>query len=93
MRRRLLLASLLAAAVAAGPLAAETEEPDLDPEAVRVLNAMAETLAGAEALSVVADVAFDVVQDDGQVLEFGSVRRMTIRRPDRFAAMLVPGFD
>jgi hypothetical protein len=47
------------------------------------LEAMANFLAKAQRLSVVADCSYDAVQSSGQKIEFGERRQMTIRRPDR----------
>src|SRR5262245_65916262 len=44
---------------------------------------MASFLAKAPRLSVTADCSYDVVQDSGQKIEFGEVRTITLRRPDR----------
>jgi outer membrane lipoprotein-sorting protein len=46
-------------------------------------EAMASFLAKVPRLSVTADCAYDVVQDSGQKIEFGEVRAITLRRPDR----------
>ncbi len=40
-------------------------------------------LADQTRFRVVADISFDVLQSDGRLLEFGSIREITIRRPDR----------
>jgi hypothetical protein len=47
---------------------------------------MASFLAKAPRLSVTADCSYDVVQDSGQKIEFGEVRAITLRRPDRGAS-------
>jgi hypothetical protein len=54
-----------------------------DKRAADRLTAMANFLAKAQSLSVVADCTYDVVQDSGQKIEFGERRAMTLRRPDR----------
>ena len=61
------------------PVAAVAE----DKRAADRLEAMANFLAKAQSLSVVADCKYDVVQDSGQKIEFGERRAMTLRRPDR----------
>jgi hypothetical protein len=43
----------------------------------------ADFLAAQESFSFQADIAFDVVQANGQVLEFGGTRDYLVRRPDR----------
>lgn len=56
---------------------AETED------AKSYLRNMAEFLADQQRLSTAAEVAYSAVQEDGQKIEFGGNRRLTIRRPDR----------
>ena len=43
----------------------------------------ADFLADQASFRVVADIAFDAVQSDGRLIEFGARREFTIRRPDR----------
>jgi hypothetical protein len=52
-------------------------------QAVTLLRNMADFLAGQQRLSTTAEVAYSAVQEDGQKIEFGGNRRLTIRRPDR----------
>jgi len=54
-----------------------------DPLALELLEATTSLLATARALEVQAEVTFDVVQDSGEKIEFGSSRTATVRRPDR----------
>jgi len=54
-----------------------------DADAAKRVEAMANFLAKAPRLSVTVDSAYDVVQDSGQKIEFGEVRTITLRRPDR----------
>jgi hypothetical protein len=74
------IASALLLVLVAAPVNARSE-PD-EPAAKRV-EAMANFLAKAPRLSVTADCSFDVVQDSGQKIEFGELRAITLRRPDR----------
>jgi hypothetical protein len=62
--------------------AEESESGDVDPEALALLRAMAEQIASAERLSVSVEVAYEVLQEDGEILEFGGRRSVTLRRPD-----------
>jgi hypothetical protein len=55
-------------------------------EATAVLKRMAEFLAAAQRFSVTIRDGYDVVQNSGQKIEFGEVRKLTIRRPDRMRA-------
>jgi hypothetical protein len=66
-----------------------TADPDaaarieaLTRDAMDSLQRAAEFLASQSHFRVVADVAFDVVQQDGRSIEFGGRREITIRRPD-----------
>jgi len=43
---------------------------------------MSEYLAQTERFSVVVRDGYDVVQESGQKLEFGEVRKLTVSRPD-----------
>src|SRR5688572_3739833 len=45
----------------------------------------AEFLAKAQRFSVTVDIGYDVEQPWGQKLEFGALRKVTVRRPDRMA--------
>ncbi len=54
-----------------------------DPRAMQVVERMSTYLARQQAFSVTIDIAYDVVQEWGQKLEFGETRAVAIRRPDR----------
>lgn len=47
------------------------------------LQAMAGAISAAERLSVSMSVVYDVVQDNGQKIEFGEMREVALQRPDR----------
>ena len=66
--------------VVAAPAIAKSED---DQRAAKRVEEMATFLAKAPRLSFTADCSFDVVQDWGQKIEFGEVRAITLRRPDR----------
>jgi hypothetical protein len=71
-------------AAAAGETPAPAEAPDLiEPAAREAVKRMVETLTGAQKMSYEYESEYDVVQDDGEMLEFGSRGSATIRRPDR----------
>ena len=78
--QRALRATVMSLLVALGLPSAAVGE---DKRAAARLEAMANFLAKAQRLSVVADCSYDVVQDSGQKIEFGERRVMTLRRPDR----------
>ena len=59
-----------------------TESPS-EPQAMPILKKMSEYLAQAERFSVVVRDGYDVVQESGQKIEFGEVRKITVSRPDR----------
>jgi hypothetical protein len=52
-------------------------------EAVGILAESAAFLAAQSSFSFEAEIGFDVVQVNGQKLEFGATREATVRRPDR----------
>jgi len=64
----------------AAPVNARSEA---DERAAKRVEAIANFLAKAPRLSVTADCSYDVVQDSGQKIEFGELRVITLRRPDR----------
>jgi hypothetical protein len=57
----------------------------IDKKAMATLIRMAEFLAKAQRFSVTTDIGYEVEQDWGQKLEFGTTRNITVRRPDRLA--------
>jgi hypothetical protein len=93
MVRRLALAGFLglfvalsgAAVRAADPAPQEPidEDVDVDPAARDVLKRAADFLRAQKRFSFDADVAFEVFQEDGSVLEFGETREYLLRRPDK----------
>ena len=80
----LLLALPVAAAEQATTPAAETATPTASQARARtVLQDMARFLAAQKSYGVKMRAHYDVVQPDGQKVEFGDQRTMTVRRPDR----------
>jgi len=71
----------------AGAVFAATNEVEnassVDPEAMSILMKMADFLAKAKSFSVTIESGYDAVQDDGQKIEFGSVRKVLVERPNR----------
>lgn len=59
------------------------EEPLVDPKALEPVKRMVATLTGAKQISFTVDQSYDVIQADGEAIEFGSRSEETIRRPDR----------
>lgn len=83
---RQLVAIIVSAAalllVPVGPVSA-ADEGSVDAKAMKSIEGMSDFLAGTKQFSVTLDVAYDVMQDWGQKLEFGETRVVTVRRPDR----------
>jgi len=57
--------------------------PEIEEQAMAVVQRMAKFLTQAQRFSVTIDTGFDVVQDSGQKIEFGETRQIVLRRPDR----------
>jgi hypothetical protein len=70
-----------AAISAENPPAAATSPESQDAKAL--LMRMADLLAKTQAFSVTIPANYDVVQDNGEKIEFGQVRQVFIARPDR----------
>jgi hypothetical protein len=68
--------------VRVGPVSA-VGDGNVDAAAMKSIEGMSDFLAGTKQFGVLVDVAYDVVQDWGQKLEFGETRVVTVRRPDR----------
>jgi hypothetical protein len=64
----------------AAPAAAPTES---QLEAARILQSMADYLAGLKSFSTTTRNGYDSRQPSGQMIEFGETRRVTLVRPDR----------
>jgi hypothetical protein len=90
MMRLLASLSLFLIAGLALPSAASSEEkppvaatsPESE-DAKALLMRMADVLAKTQAFSVTITANYDVVQDNGEKIEFGEVRQVLIDRPDR----------
>lgn len=77
------LVTALGLLLAAGVRAQEAEESEVDERALEILMRSAERIAGAARIRATIDVSYDVVQEWGQELEFGAIRKVALRRPDR----------
>ena len=71
-----------AAEAKAKKAAAAAAEPSADPKATEIVQRMAERIVAADRLSLGGEIAWDVVQADGQTLEFGATREVVLQRPD-----------
>src|SRR4029453_8402361 len=76
----LLIAMLVACPAQAADAPARTES---QLQAAAVLKSMAEYLAVLKAFSCTSTNSFEAVQADGQRIEFGETRRISLARPDR----------
>lgn len=56
----------------------------IDPEADKILKSMSSYLAEAKAFSVNADIALDVVTDNGQKLQLSSFAKVVLERQNKF---------
>ena len=77
--------ALLLAILAVPILSAQGQNPTAspaEPEAMPILKKMSEYLAQAGRFSVNVRNGYDVVQESGQKIEFGEVRKVTVSRPD-----------
>ncbi|MGR8918050.1 MAG: DUF2092 domain-containing protein [Gammaproteobacteria bacterium] len=62
-------------------LTAEAAETVTDEEALAALERMAAVVSGAQSFSVSMRMQFDVVQDNGQKIQFGELRKVKLARP------------
>jgi hypothetical protein len=71
--------------IGGGFAAAEEESASspIDQEAMAILMKMADFLSQAKTFEVTLDTGYDVVQENGQKVEFGAVRKMVVDRPNR----------
>jgi hypothetical protein len=59
------------------------DRPELPKKVLDILTRMTEFISGASAFTIVADMGHQVLQKDGQTLEFGSNITATLRRPSQ----------
>jgi len=78
----LLVVALLPTALAAAATEEDSATPLIDKEANAILMKMADFLSQAKDFSVSIESGYDVVQDTGQKIEFGAVRKLIMQRPD-----------
>lgn len=69
----------------AGSTAGAAQETRVDPAAVEIVRAGVGPISQAQDLEVRVRTLYDVVQEDGQKLQFGSRDTIRLRRPDRAA--------
>jgi len=54
----------------------------IDPQAMEILQEMARTIAAAEQFSVTIRSSYDAPQENGQMVEFGTVHTLQVKRPN-----------
>jgi len=83
--RSLSLTTIVLLLLASAPLHASEggKIGSVDAQAMKVIERMSAFLAGVQKFSVTIDIAYDIVQEWGQKIEFGETRVVTVRRPDR----------
>ena len=83
----MLLALMLSAFLCAVPAFAAQEpatgDPGSDAAAMALLIRMGDFLSQAKQFSVSIRAGYDVLQETGQMIEFGELRKLTLVRPDR----------
>ena len=82
----LLLAALSLMIMTVSVLGAEEQNPvpsASEQKAMTILKNMSQYLAQAERFSVTIRDGYDAVQQSGQKIEYGEVRKVTVSRPDR----------
>ncbi len=85
MRRRFLAVGLAAALLGSVALVrgAEQEAPNIEPKADQCLKTMSNYLAGLKTYSFQVEEFFDDVLDDGQKIQLGNQRHLSVSRPDK----------
>jgi hypothetical protein len=78
--RWLALAAALSMSLVTDPVASADS---IDPDADQILKSMSSYLAETQALSVNADIDFEILDRNGQKLQFSSFATLLMQRPDR----------
>jgi hypothetical protein len=78
----IIVLAALAAFLLSAAQPARTAEMD-DQQAMEILQKMARTLAGAKQYSVTLTSSYDAPQADGQMVEYGAMREIQVKRPDK----------
>jgi hypothetical protein len=74
--------TIMTVSVLGAPEQGSTRSPS-EQRAVTILKNMSQYLAQAERFSVTIRDGYDAVQESGQKVEYGAVRKVTVSRPDR----------
>ncbi len=59
-----------------------TTDEVIDPQAMEILQEMAKTIADAKQFSVTIRSSYDAPQENGQMVEFGTVQTLQVKRPN-----------
>ena len=93
-RIRVAATALVFALAAASPIATRAAEDAaktaadtapasaVDPQAAEIVQRLAERIVAAERIRLGGEMAWDVVQADGETIEFGATRELVLQRPD-----------
>ena len=74
----LVIAVAMLVGVPGGTRGGTTAAPEVEPQAMTLLDGMAAVLAQAERFSVTVDIGYDVVQNSGEKIEFGETRTIVL---------------
>src|ERR1700728_4067743 len=86
MRKRMATVGLAVASVLWGVAfagSAQSDSPKIEPKAEQYLKAMPSYRGGLHTYSFQVEEFFDETQDDGQKLQLGNQRHMSVSRPDK----------
>jgi hypothetical protein len=83
MIQAFIFAVLLAGAPVGAQETGPTDANKSEEQAMTVMKRMADYLSQAERFTVTIDTGFDAVQEFGQKIEFGEIRKVVLIRPDR----------
>lgn len=76
------------AATTGSAAAIASDSPAVDPKALEILRRAVDPISSAKSFRVTTRKLFDVVQESGQKLQFGTRDTITLRRPDRITAQI-----
>lgn len=78
------------AATAPAADAAAPPEAEIDAATLAIVKRAGDFLRGQQSFSVTLETSYDTVQEDGEKLESGALRRMHLQRPDRIRTEVMP---
>lgn len=83
---RIIISLIFVLMIVVSPVAAQappTGDSNIDENAMAILKKSADYGSKTQRFSVTVDIGYDAVQDDGEKIEYGSVRNITIVRPNK----------